>query len=622
MKSDGLFVLPEKIQTRWANPENYSGEKGAGGSANFGRKGSACRGQIEPGETWVLAEAQGQGTVRRIWTTMSNKGPRMLRGMVVRMYWDGSEKPAVEVPFGDFFCNPLGRIHPFFSTWFNNAEGRNWNCDLPMPFRTGFKITVTNETPEPNLAFWYHVDFTLGEEHPANIGYFHAFWNRENPTTLRRDLEILPRVQGRGRYLGANLGIITSPLTKSWWGEGEVKIFLDGDTDHPTLCGTGTEDYICTAYSTGTFSLPWYGCRLLASPDPDRDLVSLYRFHGSDPVYFYEECRVTVQQIGLFDASRGPVQLALYGETGAVMTGDGEEFLSIAELAERGDNRLFERQDDWCATAYFYLDRPTNELPALVPFTERVANLLSAPEETNRKLAAIRRSVCVLPELSRVEQRLADLPKDVFCQVGLHWKNEAELLSANLDTRDDALCEELTALREGAEKAGFLSAGYSEILHEKIQSIALRKGFPIVLRDFTSSPLLPPVDDLAEIAYPGTQAGFQPVPFTIPTELADVRTIHEGNEGLIFLRTQVDWDVAGNGCLAFGSDAPVKVWVNAVELAVIPDATNPARIEEYREEVRWVEGSNEILFALQTKQGKAWGVQARAYLKDSGDGMQ
>ena len=141
------FQLRKNRRMRWANPENYRAEPGAGGQANFGRKGSACRGQMKSGETWVLAEGQGSGTVRRMWFTSEERGPAMLRGVVLRMYWDGAELPAVEVPIGDFCGNPLGRTAVFENAWFDNPEGRNLNCRVPMPFRRSFKITTTNESP-------------------------------------------------------------------------------------------------------------------------------------------------------------------------------------------------------------------------------------------------------------------------------------------------------------------------------------------------------------------------------------------------------------------------------------------------------------------------------------------
>jgi hypothetical protein len=381
---ESLFKLSRTVEMRWLNPENPTGARGAGGQAGFGRKGAPCRGALKAGETWVLGEGKGMGTIRRFWITVSDWTPEILRGVVLRMFWDGAATPAVEAPLGDFFCNPLGRRHAFSNAWFNNPENRNWNCTVPMPFRTGFRIEVANESGQNVGLFWYHIDYTLGDAHDADTGYFHAYWNRENPTTLRRDFKILPQITGRGRYLGCTLGLITRPYYRSWWGEGEVKIFLDGDGEFPTLCGTGTEDYICTAWGTGTYSLPWYGCHFLKVDDADRQQISMYRLHGPDPIYFQKEIRVDLQQIGYWGGDATLQQLAATGQPGIIPSAsDGKGFIPIDKLlAEKPALSLYERQDDWCATAYFYLDRPESGLPRLAPVAERIADLPGEPAGT------------------------------------------------------------------------------------------------------------------------------------------------------------------------------------------------------------------------------------------------
>ena len=380
-----LYELHDEIETRWLSPENYDGARGAGGKTTFGRKGSACRGNLKAGETWVLGEGAGTGTIRRFWITVSDWSPEILRGLVLRMFWDGAGKPAVEVPLADFFCSHHGRHHVFSNTWFNNPEGRNWNCMIPMPFRKSFRITVTNEAARDLPMFWYHIDYTLGDKHDANTGYFHTYWNRENPSTLRRDFKILPKISGRGRYLGCSLGLITRPWYKTWWGEGEVKIFLDGDTEYPTLCGTGTEDYICSAWGIGNFSLPWYGYYSHPVADPDRMQASMYRLHGPDPIYFKKELRVDLQQIGYWGGEGTIRQLAATGHPGILSAGDGTKFFTTEQLVSSPKTpvSLFEREDDWCCTAYFYLDRPSTNLPAIAPLSERLADLTGDPLPTD-----------------------------------------------------------------------------------------------------------------------------------------------------------------------------------------------------------------------------------------------
>ena len=191
----------------------------------------------------MLAEVSGRsGTVRRFWVTINDRTPEMLRGIRLDMFWDGADKPAVSAPIGDFFGHGLGRMATFQNALFASPEGRSFNCYIPMPFKTGMKVAVTNETQSNLAMFFFDIDCTLGDKLPENTAYFHAHFRRENPTQLQKDYEILPKVAGRGRYLGANIGVIpnTGRWSCAWWGEGEVKIYLDGDTDLPTLCGTGT----------------------------------------------------------------------------------------------------------------------------------------------------------------------------------------------------------------------------------------------------------------------------------------------------------------------------------------------------------------------------------------------
>lgn len=373
METSPLFSLPRQVQTRWASAENYEALPGAAAAANCGRKGSPSR-PLAAGESFVMAQATGMGTVRRLWITIDDRSPALLRGLVLRMYWDGEDKPAVEAPLGDFCCQALGRTAVFENAWFDNPEGRSFNCRIPMPFRSGFRITITNESPKDLAMFFYDVNFTVGDEHGPDIGYFHAHYRRENPTTLRRDFEILPTVHGRGRFLGCTLGAIADMARygASWWGEGEVKMYLDGDTALPTLSGTGTEDYIATGWGQGQYAHLWHGC---LTADHARMQYSFYRLHGPDPVYFYQAIRVTIQQIGCYGRQGMVEHMQQAGITELVATGDGNGRLTEADVEKGAEYGLFEREDDWCATAYFYLDRPTNNLPPIAPYAERVADL-------------------------------------------------------------------------------------------------------------------------------------------------------------------------------------------------------------------------------------------------------
>jgi hypothetical protein len=366
VQAQTLYEMPEGVETRWASGENPAGEKGRGGQANGGRKGSPTV-PIKAGESRVLAEAKGtSGTVRRIWMTFPDRGPRMLRSLRIDIYWDGARTPAVSAPLGDFFGVGLGRTAVFQSALFSNPEGRSFNCYVPMPFKTGMKIVMTNESREDLGELFYDVDYTLGDRHGPQTLYFHAYYRRENPTTLQRDYEILPRVEGRGRYLGTNVGVIVNQkeFFNTWWGEGEIKIYLDGDRELPTLVGTGTEDYVGTAWGQGQYAHLYQGSPVA---DEGANRWCFYRYHVPDPVYFYRDVRVTMQQIGyLADHSRGG--LVREGRK-LYRAGPG-----LVEKDIRTDGK-FERADDWSSCAYFYLDRPENNLPRLDPVEKRTEGL-------------------------------------------------------------------------------------------------------------------------------------------------------------------------------------------------------------------------------------------------------
>lgn len=367
--ADELYVVPDGVETRWASPENPGGERGQGGKVNAGRKGAPSF-PLAAGESRVLADVKaGSGVVRRMWMTLNDRSPKMLRGLKLEMYWDGAATPAVSAPVGDFFGVGLGRIVPFESALFSSPEGRSFNASVPMPFRNGMRIVLTNETDAAQPQVYYDIDYTLGDKLPADALYFHAHFRRENPTTLQKDYEILPRVAGRGRYLGTNIGVIVDGQRygATWWGEGEVKIYLDGDRELPTLNGTGTEDYIGTGYGQGAYAHRYQGAPIA---DHERQRYAFYRYHVVDPVYFRTDARVTIQQIGFLWSNDGtpekPVMPPLY------RAGEGRKELDLKKLPQVN---LFERADDWSSCAYFYLDKSGGVLPKIAPVAERTAGL-------------------------------------------------------------------------------------------------------------------------------------------------------------------------------------------------------------------------------------------------------
>ncbi len=246
-----------------------------------------------------------------------------------------------------------------------------------MPFRTGMKVVVTNESDVEEGSMYFDIDYTLGDAHGGDVTYFHAHYRRENPTTLGRDYELLPRVRGRGRFLGVNVGVIADQQRygKSWWGEGEVKMYLDGDSDLPTLCGTGTEDYIGTAWGQGRYSHLYQGCPIA---DLENMQYAFYRYHVPDPVFFQTDLRVTIQQIGCWDPNTRPA-IHFAGQP-IHKAGPGREVLDLSARGVPDAYGLFERQDDWSSCAYFYLDHPTNDLPPLPPVEQRVGGLLGTAD--------------------------------------------------------------------------------------------------------------------------------------------------------------------------------------------------------------------------------------------------
>jgi Protein of unknown function (DUF2961) len=366
--AQSLYTLPEGVDTRWASAENPLGEKGKAAQTNGGRKGRPAI-PVKAGEQVTLAEVRGSsGTVRRIWATISDRSPAMLRGLKIEMSWDGATKPAVSAPFGDFFGFGLGRMVSFQSALFASPEARSFNCYIPMPFRSGMKIVLTNESGKDLQLLFYDVDYTLGDKHGANDLYFHAHYRRENPTALQHDFEILPQVSGNGRFLGANICVQANKklYVDKWWGEGEVKMYLDGDRKSPTLAGTGAEDYVGTSWGIqNQYANLYQGSHFV---DADKMRSCFYRYHIPDPVYFKTDIRVTVQQIG-FTGERSTADPVYH--TGAPIYNAGPGLVE----KEKGSWGMFERQDDWSSVAYFYLDRPEDDLPSIDPPEERMKGL-------------------------------------------------------------------------------------------------------------------------------------------------------------------------------------------------------------------------------------------------------
>lgn len=369
LMAHGLFAqevyLKQEGQTVWTSFENLSGAKGMSAMENKGAKGHAFD-RIAAGDSCVLLDIKGSGIINRIWLTVNDRSPDMLRALKIKMYWDGASTPAVSVPIGDFFCNGGATMTVFENCFFSNPEGRSMNSIVPMPFRTAARVVVVNESAKNLDLIFFDINLTRLKKWNPNMLYFHCFWNRENPTILGKDYTVLPETKGVGRFLGVSFGVYENSIYKgSWWGEGEMKFYLDGDKEYPSLCGTGVEDYIGTAWGMGAYSNRYQGCPIAGK---DR-LWSFYRFHVPDPVLFTKSCRVTLQQIGggsyeeVLELYRAKAPLIPI----SVDQSDQWKFLKLLEsekLLSMDDPEFpkgwvnYYRQDDVSSTVYFYLNRP------------------------------------------------------------------------------------------------------------------------------------------------------------------------------------------------------------------------------------------------------------------------
>jgi hypothetical protein len=381
--SDHLYSFNPNLEARWSSGENLNGEKGAGAKENNGAKGHPSD-NIPAHSSKTLLDIQAQGIINRIWFTINDRSPQMLRSLRIDMYWDNESKPAVSVPVADFFGVAQG-MTSFQNEFFASPEGRSFNCFIPMPFNKAAKITITNDSDKKLNNIFFDVDYSLIKNWSDEYLYFHAWWNRDTATTPGVDFTLLPGIKGKGRILGSNVAINANPrYKKSWWGEGEVKMYIDGDADFPTLVGTGTEDYIGTAWGLGIFINRYTGC---LSANDSLDKWSFYRYHVPDPIFFHSDARVELQQIGgnmksvviqlqkenvplipitVDDMEKNGKQIMLYekGKTTSLEQGD---------YPERWTN--FYRSDDVSAATFFYFNKPVNELPALPSVSVRTARL-------------------------------------------------------------------------------------------------------------------------------------------------------------------------------------------------------------------------------------------------------
>ncbi|MEO7215383.1 glycoside hydrolase family 172 protein [Mucilaginibacter sp.] len=311
--------------SRSISPENFNGEKGKGGMATTGTGAGASR---ELGQTWkvspsvvikkhttyTVAEIDGPGAVQHIWMTPTGNW----RYSIIRFYWDDETTPSVEAPVGDFFCMGWGKYAPISSLAVVVNPGSAFNCYWPMPFKKKCRITMENINDE-DMVLYYQVDYTLTKV-PEDAGYFHAQFHRINPLPYKKDYVLVDSIQGKGQYVGTYLAYGSNK--NGWWGEGEIKFFMDGDTKFPTIIGTGTEDYFCGSYNFDTrrknadgsethayteFSGPYTGLAQVIKGDGLYNVAQrfgLYRWHIADPIRFEKTLKVTLQALGWRNGGR------------------------------------------------------------------------------------------------------------------------------------------------------------------------------------------------------------------------------------------------------------------------------------------------------------------------------
>ncbi|HEX2849940.1 MAG TPA: glycoside hydrolase family 172 protein [Acidimicrobiales bacterium] len=345
--------------TRAATFENPTAAPGGGGRAGAGRKGAPSR-VLAPGERVRLAEVEGPGRVTHLWATFAATdgatSPAVARSQLLEVSYAEVDAPSISVPAPDLFGAVHGIRTPYASALTAVNEGRGYTSRMPMPFAGGIAIDWENRSRSP-VTLYYQVDLLLGAgTHDAETGFLHATFRRENPTAPGTDFTITDGLEGPGRFLGMTGGVrVLEP--ERWWGEGEVKIYVDGDTDLPTVCGTGTEDYLDSAWGLGTFAAPETGAPAVfaaeGEPEHHHRLVSFYRWHLSDPVVFDERLRVTIQQIGA--SSFGVGQEAEWEAFRAAHQPAAGGWPAVDRLPVFA---LYERSDDWCATAFTYCARP------------------------------------------------------------------------------------------------------------------------------------------------------------------------------------------------------------------------------------------------------------------------
>lgn len=307
-------------KSRSVCPENFSGAAGGGAQCELedgiavnaardlgkGWKVNPCI-RLGAGETRVIADIEGPGVLQHIWCTPSDAW----RFYILRIYWDTQQAPSVECPLGDFFACGWGQYAPLSSLAVCVNPGSAFNCYWPMPFRKHCRVTIENLNPK-TVTLFYQIDYSLTDI-PEDAAYFHAQFRRVNPLPYKEVYTILDGVSGKGQYVGTYMA--WGVHNRGWWGEGEIKFYIDDDNEYPTICGTGTEDYFCGSYNFENkdekryevYCTPYAGLSQVILPDglyQSQQRFGMYRWHLVDPIRFDTGLKVTIQALGWRDGGR------------------------------------------------------------------------------------------------------------------------------------------------------------------------------------------------------------------------------------------------------------------------------------------------------------------------------
>lgn len=327
-----LFRISD-AETRSISPENFTGEKGKGGMATEGTGQVAARNlgrgwkvspsvRIKAGTTFTMAEITGSGAIQHIWMTPTGNW----RYSIFRIYWDDETEPSVEVPVGDFFGQGWGEYAPLSSLAVAVNPGSAFNSYWIMPYRKKCKITMEN-IDDKDMVLYYQIDYAVTRV-PEDAAYFHAQFRRTNPLKYKDVYTLADGIKGQGQYVGTYMA--WGVHNRGWWGEGEIKFFMDGDTDYATIVGTGTEDYFCGSYNFENrktreyqvFNTPYTGLHQVIKPDgvyQSQQRFGLYRWHITDPIRFRKDLRVTIQALGWKSTAQPSEYLPLQDDISSVV---------------------------------------------------------------------------------------------------------------------------------------------------------------------------------------------------------------------------------------------------------------------------------------------------------------